>query len=206
MSRTVPIQLQGRSRLFHSGQAKLSIHLWLVYSVQRPEPGACIETECCVCRQAKNHTKLLRITFISHVGEFFLLSSGTSFTELYYKNIYTHVWIKLYQTLVDYVHPLKQIHWPHKPMINYLSSPYVHVATSNGSSLSCVIVDRKYDLTRRNALTVRSLLALFAGITRISLIAVYTNDTVQYRWLHRQMRRHQVFNWGAKFSRGQTYY
>ena len=77
---TIPkLNIQGRSQLFHIGQAKVSIHFWSVYRCGGLRQAHLLKLNVVYADSQKSQT----ITNHFHLGEFFLLSSGTSFTDLY---------------------------------------------------------------------------------------------------------------------------
>ena len=49
---------RGAACFFTVGRPRFSIHLCTVVVGLQPEAGACIEIECSVCRQPKNHKNL----------------------------------------------------------------------------------------------------------------------------------------------------
>ena len=87
--RTVFYYYSGVKPAFHRVQAMVSIPLWLVYSVRRPDTSA-LKIEYFVCREPKNHTLYYELVSFLY-SEFLLLSSEMSFAELQFTTkIYIH--------------------------------------------------------------------------------------------------------------------
>ena len=90
---------QGWSQLFYSGWTKVSINFRSAYRcMRRPEAGPCIEIEWYLWRQPKCRTN--NYQSLSLVNEFFLSTSGMSFTKLHNQK---HIYIKKFYGQV-YIH------------------------------------------------------------------------------------------------------